>query len=131
MRMTKWVYVFGDGQAEGSAQDNHLLGGKGANLAEMCSLGLPVPPGLTITTEACNAYYESGKSFPDGLEADVMTALEKVGAMAGRENPPILQLYERGRGRKERLMDCEGFLRSGHRYVAHLIPLRVEAMWKL
>ena len=52
--MTKWVYTFGDGAAEGTAGDRNLLGGKGANLAEMCSLGLPVPPGFTITTEVCN-----------------------------------------------------------------------------
>ena len=52
--MTKWVYTFGDGAAEGRAGDRNLLGGKGANLAEMCSLGLPVPPGFTITTEVCN-----------------------------------------------------------------------------
>jgi hypothetical protein len=59
--MTKWVYTFGDGQAEGSAADRNLLGGKGANLAEMCNLGLPVPPGLTITTEACVWYYDNGR----------------------------------------------------------------------
>jgi pyruvate,orthophosphate dikinase len=54
--MTKWVFTFGDGAAEGRASDRNLLGGKGANLAEMCSLGLPVPPGFTITTEVCNAF---------------------------------------------------------------------------
>ena len=54
--MAKWVYTFGDGAAEGRAGDRNLLGGKGANLAEMSSLGLPVPPGFTITTEVCNAY---------------------------------------------------------------------------
>ena len=53
MSDTKWVYSFGDGSAEGSADMKNLLGGKGANLAEMCRLGLPVPPGLTITTEVC------------------------------------------------------------------------------
>ena len=55
--MTKWVYNFGDGAAEGSADMRNLLGGKGANLAEMCNLGLPVPPGFTITTEVCTYYY--------------------------------------------------------------------------
>jgi pyruvate,orthophosphate dikinase len=59
--MTKWVYTFGDGHAEGSAADRNLLGGKGANLAEMCNLGLPVPPGLTITTDACVWYYDNGR----------------------------------------------------------------------
>ena len=62
--MSKWVYVFGDGAAEGRAGDRNLLGGKGANLAEMCSLGLPVPPGFTITTEVCNAYYANERAFP-------------------------------------------------------------------
>ena len=65
--MTKWVYTFGDGQAEGSAADRNMLGGKGANLAEMCNLGLPVPPGLTITTDACVWYYDNGRKMPDGL----------------------------------------------------------------
>ena len=62
--MTKWVYTFGDGAAEGRTGDRELLGGKGANLAEMCSLGLPVPPGFTITTGACNHYYANGKAMP-------------------------------------------------------------------
>ncbi|TIP02990.1 MAG: pyruvate, phosphate dikinase [Mesorhizobium sp.] len=82
--MTKWVYTFGDGAAEGRAGDRNLLGGKGANLAEMCSLGLPVPPGFTITTEVCNAYYANGRTYPDGLEADVVAALDHIGRITGR-----------------------------------------------
>ncbi|TIT10980.1 MAG: pyruvate, phosphate dikinase [Mesorhizobium sp.] len=82
--MTKWVYTFGDGAAEGRAGDRNLLGGKGANLAEMCSLGLPVPPGFTITTEVCNAYYANGRAYPDGLEADVVSALDHIGRITGR-----------------------------------------------
>ncbi|BCM18222.1 pyruvate, phosphate dikinase [Mesorhizobium sp. J8] len=82
--MTKWVYTFGDGAAEGRAGDRNLLGGKGANLAEMCSLGLPVPPGFTITTEVCNAYYANGRAYPDGLEADVLAALDHIGRITGR-----------------------------------------------
>ncbi|SEB89709.1 pyruvate phosphate dikinase [Nitratireductor aquibiodomus] len=82
--MTKWVYVFGDGRAEGSAGDRNLLGGKGANLAEMCSLGLPVPPGFTITTELCSHYYASGRTYPDELKTQVEAALEEVGRVAGR-----------------------------------------------
>ena len=66
--MTKWVYTFGDGAAEGRAGDRNLLGGKGANLAEMCSLGLPVPPGFTITTEVCNGYYANG-TYLSGLSS--------------------------------------------------------------
>ncbi|WP_256749430.1 pyruvate, phosphate dikinase [Mesorhizobium sp. Mes31] len=82
--MTKWVFTFGDGAAEGRAGDKNLLGGKGANLAEMCSLGLPVPPGFTITTEVCNAYYANGRTYPAGLEADVAVALDHIGRLTGR-----------------------------------------------
>ncbi|RWO99430.1 pyruvate, phosphate dikinase [Mesorhizobium sp.] len=82
--MTKWVYTFGDGAAEGRAGDRNLLGGKGANLAEMCSLGLPVPPGFTITTEVCNAYYANGRTYPASLEADVTVALDHIGRLTGR-----------------------------------------------
>ena len=82
--MAKWVYTFGDGAAEGGAKDRNLLGGKGANLAEMCSLGLPVPPGFTITTEACNWYYANGKTYPQELEGQVDKALEHVARLAGR-----------------------------------------------
>ncbi|CDX55618.1 Pyruvate, phosphate dikinase [Mesorhizobium plurifarium] len=82
--MTKWVYTFGDGAAEGRAGDRNLLGGKGANLAEMCSLGLPVPPGFTITTEVCNAYYANGRTYPEALEADVVSALDHIGRITGR-----------------------------------------------
>jgi len=64
---TRWVYTFGGGRADGDASMKNLLGGKGANLAEMSSLGLPVPPGFTVTTEACNAYLAAGEQFPAGL----------------------------------------------------------------
>ncbi len=82
--MTKWVYTFGDGAAEGRAGDRNLLGGKGANLAEMCSLGLPVPPGFTITTEVCNAYYANGNAYPSELKASVVKALDHIGTLTGR-----------------------------------------------
>ena len=82
--MSKWVYVFGDGAAEGRAGDRNLLGGKGANLAEMCSLGLPVPPGFTITTDVCNAYYADGRRFPPGFEAEVEAALGHIARLTGR-----------------------------------------------
>ncbi len=81
--MAKWVYGFGDGAAEGRAGDRDLLGGKGANLAEMCSLGLPVPPGFTITTEACNWFYANGKAYPDDLKPQVEAALAEIGRIAG------------------------------------------------
>ena len=76
--MTKWVYGFGDGAADGEAGMRELLGGKGANLAEMCNLGLPVPPGFSITTEVCTHYYDHGESYPDNLEIQVEAALADV-----------------------------------------------------
>ncbi len=91
---TKWVYGFGGGASEGSASMKDLLGGKGANLAEMCNLGLPVPPGFTITTEACVGFYAAGRTWPAGLEAEVaagLAALEaKVGKRFGDPGDPLL-----------------------------------------
>ena len=70
--MTKWVYSFGDGKAEGEASMRNLLGGKGANLAEMASIGLPVPPGFTITTEVCRHVMEHGPgAYPSELDGEV------------------------------------------------------------
>src|SRR6202045_4260729 len=66
-RRAKWVYAFGGGKAEGRADMRNLLGGKGANLAEMANLGLPVPPGFTITTEGCTYFYAHGKTYPPPL----------------------------------------------------------------
>jgi pyruvate,orthophosphate dikinase len=90
----KLVYNFGDGSAEGKAGMKNLLGGKGANLAEMCSLGLPVPPGFTITTEVCVGYYANGRKLPDQLAAQVDDALgqieQKVGAKFGDAASPLL-----------------------------------------
>ena len=82
--MGKWVYTFGDGAAEGDASQRDLLGGKGANLAEMASLGLPVPPGMTITTEVCTYFYEHDRSYPPELEAEVNAALDQIAASTGR-----------------------------------------------
>jgi len=81
----KWVYSFGAGAGEGSAGMKELLGGKGANLAEMANLDLPVPPGFTITTEVCTAYYENGGALPDALKPQVEAALEAVGKATDRE----------------------------------------------
>ena len=80
---TKWVYSFGDGAADGSAVLRNLLGGKGANLAEMASLGLPVPAGFTITTDLCTAYYANGEAYPDDLKGQVEEALAQVEKIAG------------------------------------------------
>jgi pyruvate,orthophosphate dikinase len=92
--MGKWVYGFGGGSAEGTAKMKNLLGGKGANLAEMSNLGLPVPPGFTITTEVCTHYYANGENYPTELKAEVdagLAAVEKtVGARFGDPKNPLL-----------------------------------------
>src|SRR5215475_3693950 len=79
--MAKWVYTFGDGTAEGASDMRNLLGGKGANLAEMANLGLPVPPGFTISTEVCTYFYANQKSYPKELDAQVKAALLHVGKL--------------------------------------------------
>src|SRR6266487_2204272 len=84
IRMAKWVYTFGDGKAEGGADMRDLLGGKGANLAEMANLGLPVPPGFTITTEVCTYFYQHGKSYPADLKQEVEAALGFVAKVVGK-----------------------------------------------
>ena len=90
----RYIYAWADGHAEGDATMRDLLGGKGAGLAEMTNAGLPVPPGFTITTEACNAYYAAGKQLPPGLWDDVlahMTALEReTGKRFGDPANPLL-----------------------------------------
>lgn len=92
--MAKWVYRFGGGKAEGRAADSALLGGKGANLAEMASLGLPVPPGLTIVTDVCTWYYDNGRSLPEELRTQVLegiTAMEvETGRIFGGDTHPLL-----------------------------------------
>lgn len=92
--MTQWVYSFGAGHNEGRADMRNLLGGKGANLAEMASIGLPVPPGFTITTEVCTAYYDNGQKYPGDLAAQVRAALalveEAVGNRFGDHHRPLL-----------------------------------------
>ncbi|SNY92444.1 pyruvate phosphate dikinase [Cohaesibacter sp. ES.047] len=81
---TKWVYSFGGGRADGSAEMRSLLGGKGANLAEMSNLGLPVPPGFTMTTDLCRRYLAEDHSYPDGLKDQIGQALAQVGALTAR-----------------------------------------------
>lgn len=92
--MVKWVYSFGDGAADGDASMKNLLGGKGANLAQMAKIGLPVPPGFTINTEVCTYYYQNNKSYPKELEAQVdanIAKLEEIlGKKFGDQNDPLL-----------------------------------------
>src|ERR1700709_780871 len=94
MAMTKWVYAFGDGKAEGESGIATLLGAKAANLAEMSNLGLPVPPGLTVTTEVCTYYYANNETYPADLKEQVTTALREVGYQAkgnfGDPDKPLL-----------------------------------------
>jgi pyruvate,orthophosphate dikinase len=108
--MEKWVYTFGGGRAEGSASDFDLLGGKGANLAEMCNLGLPVPPGLTIVTTACNRYYESGRILPEDLKDQVRAGLRRMEEITGRAfgdtaKPLLLSVRSGARASMPGMMD--------------------------
>ena len=106
----KWVYTFGDGKAEGEAGMKNLLGGKGANLAEMSNLGLPVPPGFTITTEVCTWYYDNGKQFPPELEAQAQAALGEMGRLTGKTfgdpaNPLLVSVRSGARASMPGMMD--------------------------
>src|SRR3989304_4149064 len=83
LKKGKWVYSFGGGRAEGKTSMKNLLGGKGAGLAEMANLGLPVPPGFTITTEVCTFYYANKQQYPKDLKAQVEKALAQIGKIAG------------------------------------------------
>ena len=108
--MTPWVYSFGGGSAQGDASMKNLLGGKGANLAEMCSLGLPVPPGFTITTEACVHYYANGQTYPDGLVAEVAAGLKGVEKVTGKsfgdaKNPLLVSVRSGARASMPGMMD--------------------------
>jgi pyruvate,orthophosphate dikinase len=108
--MNKYVYTFGGGSAEGSASDKNLLGGKGANLAEMCSLGIPVPAGFTVSTECCTAYYEGGCKLPDELTDQVLTALKKTETIMGMKygdavNPLLLSCRSGARSSMPGMMD--------------------------
>ncbi len=83
--VNKYVYIFANGKADGHGEMKDLLGGKGAGLAEMTNAGLPVPPGFTITTEACNAYYAAGAQFPEGLWDQVLAAMKQVEETTGKK----------------------------------------------
>ena len=108
--MSKWVYAFGDGKAEGSADMKNLLGGKGANLAEMANLGLPVPPGFTISTEVCTHYYDNDHKYPDELENQVLTALKHIETGLGRnfgstDKPLLVSVRSGARASMPGMMD--------------------------
>ncbi len=108
--MTKWVYIFGSGQAEGRALDGERLGGKGANLAEMCNLGLPVPPGLTIISDACSAYYKNERQIAEELKVQVRAGIERIEEITGRrfgagDRPLLLSVRSGARVSMPGMMD--------------------------
>ncbi|THD82701.1 MAG: pyruvate, phosphate dikinase [Phenylobacterium sp.] len=110
MATTRWVYTFGGGTADGDASMKNLLGGKGANLAEMSSLGLPVPPGFTISTECCTHYYAQGSTYPADLKAQVAEGLTAIEAIAGKRfgdpaNPLLVSVRSGARASMPGMMD--------------------------
>src|SRR5213075_2600786 len=82
-RPAKYVYLFGNGKADGNGSMKPLLGGKGANLAEMSRIGLPVPPGFTITTEVCTYYYANKRTYPKALQAQTQTGMAGIEKVMG------------------------------------------------
>ena len=107
---TQWVYAFGGGVADGDATMKDLLGGKGANLAEMSALGLPVPPGFTVTTAACNHYFDAGKAYPAGLREAIIAALAIVEGQVGKKfgdptNPLLVSVRSGARASMPGMMD--------------------------
>lgn len=107
---TKWVYFFGNGHAEGDGKNKNLLGGKGAGLAEMTSIGIPVPPGFTITTEACVEFYKKNKQYPAGLWDQALEALKKLESAMGKnfgdvENPLLVSVRSGARVSMPGMMD--------------------------
>ena len=132
MSNTKWVYGFGDGKAEGNAGMRNLLGGKGANLAEMSSLGLPVPPGFTITTDVCTYYYAHEKTYPPELKANVDAALARVEASVGAKfgdvnNPLLVSVRSGSRASMPGMMDTVLNLGLTNETVAGLIKRSGDA----
>src|SRR6476660_6037718 len=106
----KWVFTFGDGKAEGKADMRNLLGGKGANLAEMANLGLPVPPGFTIPTSVCTYFYAHNKTYPAALKAQVEKSMDYVGRLTGKafgdpKNPLLVSVRSGGRASMPGMMD--------------------------
>src|SRR2546428_229425 len=109
-RARRYIYGFGGGRADGSAAMKDLLGGKGANLAEMARLGLPVPPGFTISTEVCTYYYAHGRTYPAGLRDAAQKALSRVEKLVGRrfgdaENPLLVSVRSGARASMPGMMD--------------------------
>ncbi|MFW6057111.1 MAG: PEP/pyruvate-binding domain-containing protein, partial [Chloroflexota bacterium] len=107
---TKYVYSFGNGTAEGRANLKDLLGGKGANLAEMARMGVPVPPGFTIISDACNEYLNNDQTIPEELREQVEAAIERLEAISGtsfgeRDNPLLISVRSGARISMPGMMD--------------------------
>jgi len=108
--MSQWVYTFGNGEAEADGSQKNLLGGKGANLAEMCKIGLPVPPGFTISTELCTAYYDNNRNYPADLDGQVADGIKHIESILGNnfgnaENPLLVSVRSGARASMPGMMD--------------------------
>ena len=108
--MTKWVYNFGKLGTDGDSSMRNLLGGKGANLAEMSGIGLPVPPGFTISTDVCTHFYDHDRSYPESLDAEVRAAIAKIEAETGSvfadpQNPLLVSVRSGARASMPGMMD--------------------------
>ena len=107
---TRYIYSFGDGESEGDSSMKNLLGGKGANLAEMCKMGLPVPPGFTITTEVCDFYYQNDRQFPSSLNLEVENSILEIEKIIGAkfgdiDNPLLFSVRSGSRASMPGMMD--------------------------
>ena len=130
--MSQWVYRFGQNSADGDATMRNLLGGKGANLAEMSNLGLPVPPGLTITTDVCTYFYDNGESFPPDLKDQVQAAIDHIGDGVGRKfgdpkNPLLVSVRSGSRASMPGMMDTVLNLGLNDETVKGLIDLSEDS----
>ena len=108
--MNKWVYIFSKEKTDGDSNMSNLLGGKGANLAEMSKLGLPVPPGFTITTEVCNQFYANEKKYPEDLESQVSEAIVQIERLVKNnfgsdENPLLVSVRSGARSSMPGMLD--------------------------
>ncbi len=110
MSSKKYVYFFAANQSDGKAEMKNLLGGKGANLAEMCNIGVPVPPGFTLSTEVCTAYYDNNRNYPESLKAEVEAAIAKTEEVLGKKfgdpkNPLLFSVRSGSRVSMPGMMD--------------------------
>ena len=131
-----WVYAFGGGRADGDASMKELLGGKGANLAEMSALGLPVPPGFTITTEACAHFYANERSYPPSLKEEVADAMARVEQLTGKrfgdaDNPLLVSVRSGARASMPGMMDTVLNLGLNDRTVEGLAKLSGDRRFAL